>query len=115
MTPAALSLAALSLIHAAHAAYTEFFFTTEESEWKCPGAFFDCPPPQICAHDSLVDKYYCCGPGDDAVCWTNSIQCDGNTVGCGEDEEGAPLYCCLDEREICTQRTGELSSPRGIS
>ena len=97
---------ALSLAHAAHAAYTEFFFATEESDWKCPNGVFDCPPPQICAHDSLVDKYYCCGPGGDAVCWTNSMDCNPNALECGEGEYA---YCCLDGREMCTQRTGKRS------
>ena len=95
-------VAALSLAHAVSAAYTEFFFATEESEWKCPGLGYGCQPPGVCAHDSLTDKYYCCGAGGDAVCWTGSEECKGNALECGGGD-----FCCLDGREMCTQRRGK--------
>ncbi|KAF2019790.1 hypothetical protein BU24DRAFT_489676 [Aaosphaeria arxii CBS 175.79] len=107
-----LRLSALLFAGNAFAAYSELFFATEESDWKCPRLSFKCIAPSICAHEGLLDKYYCCAPEDDAVCWTGSESCKGSDggpsstqLGCGSDNG----YCCLSGREECTQRRNQIN------
>ncbi|KAL1953456.1 hypothetical protein VTO42DRAFT_2794 [Malbranchea cinnamomea] len=107
MQGAVLPWALLTFASSALAAYDQFFFSTEEGDWLCPGLIFDCPPPRVCAYDRVLDKSYCCGPGEDEVCWTGrSMLCQTGTTQCGDENNP---YCCLEERETCTQRYGQIN------
>ncbi|PSN59091.1 hypothetical protein BS50DRAFT_594786 [Corynespora cassiicola Philippines] len=110
----ALAASVLFFSRGIQAAYDEFFFASEASDWKCPTMGFDCVAPQVCAHESLLDKYYCCGTGSsNAVCWSGSSECGGSNdspatgrIGCSE---GDNAFCCLSEREECTQRFNQIN------
>ncbi|ORY12422.1 hypothetical protein BCR34DRAFT_300271 [Clohesyomyces aquaticus] len=103
----------LSLPFRVLADYDKFYFSSNATNWQCDGISFQCPAPQVCAHESLLDKYYCCGPGKDSVCWSGAQDCGGsngapssNQVGCGS---GVNAFCCLNTREECTQRFNQIN------
>jgi hypothetical protein len=106
MTRSAILSTALLLGTRAFAAYDKFHYTTEASNWLCPGMAWQCIAPSICAHDGLTDLYNCCdSDADDAVCWNNSTPCEGeedntpasNQIGCSS---GANAFCCLKGRWV---------------
>lgn len=81
-----------------NAAYSEYFFTSEASEWQCPDMGFGCIPPQVCAFDNVLNKHVCCDSGDKgAVCWNGASNCDANTVNCGDDGN---RFCCLANKYV---------------
>ncbi|USP75419.1 uncharacterized protein yc1106_02693 [Curvularia clavata] len=101
------------------AGFSDFFFAgnggNASEPRTCPGSPWDCPPPNICAHDDKLDKYYCCIPGSqDAVCWAPSDGCDGadsttpggNQQSCGS---GINTFCCLKSSEHCTERQNQTN------
>ncbi|KAF2438953.1 hypothetical protein P171DRAFT_476820 [Karstenula rhodostoma CBS 690.94] len=115
MTRSAILSIALFLGTRAFAAYDKFHYTTEASNWLCPGMSWQCIAPSICAHDGLTDLYNCCdSDADDAVCWNNSTPCEGedektpasNQIGCSS---GSNAFCCLKGREECTQRFNQIN------
>ncbi|KAF2470930.1 uncharacterized protein BDR25DRAFT_28302 [Lindgomyces ingoldianus] len=91
--------------------YDQFYFSSNVTNWRCSKLAFDCIAPQVCAHESLLDKFYCCGPGSDSVCWSGAQDCSGSNgvpsstqVGCGNN-----AFCCLNNREECTQRANQIN------
>ncbi|KAK7192131.1 hypothetical protein PSPO01_01703 [Paraphaeosphaeria sporulosa] len=115
MTRSAILSPALLLGAKAFAAYDKFHYTTEASNWRCPGMSWSCIAPSICAHDGLTDLYNCCDTdAEDAVCWNNATPCEGeeektpasNQIGCSS---GANAFCCLKGREECTQRFNQIN------
>ncbi|KAI9713956.1 MAG: hypothetical protein M1820_000686 [Bogoriella megaspora] len=88
---------------------SQFFFTSEASQWLCPNfPGWECVPPNACARNSTLARGYCCdAKGPDSVCWALSVSCaaDGSTITCGESEE----YCCFATIETCT-RTPDQSN-----
>ncbi|KAF2190433.1 hypothetical protein K469DRAFT_721292 [Zopfia rhizophila CBS 207.26] len=96
-----------------YADYDKFFFTSEASNWRCPGLRFNCPAPWVCAYDGLLDKHYCCGTGSEDICWNGNTNCGGadktpstNQIGCSS---GQNAFCCLKDREECTQRFNQIN------
>ena len=94
MARSALLSAALLFGAGARAAYSEFFFATEESNWKCPDMVIArCVAPQACAYDNDLKKHVCCDSGSEkAVCWGDWSECNERTINCGNEEN---RYCCL--------------------
>ncbi|KAF2714411.1 hypothetical protein K504DRAFT_496340 [Pleomassaria siparia CBS 279.74] len=92
------------------ATYNEFYFSTFATAYKCPGSPFACNPPQACVHETLLDKWYCCAPGQGSVCWSPDQGCNGtaseNEIACGS---GDHTYCCLKDREECTQTSNQFN------
>ena len=86
------------------AEFDDFFFSSNATEYVCPGIGFACNPPMICSHESLTDQYYCCAPGaTDAVCWKGSPSCDGGNdqTPSGSQQScssGENAFCCLKNR-----------------
>ncbi|KAF2114025.1 hypothetical protein BDV96DRAFT_107262 [Lophiotrema nucula] len=95
------------------AAYSDFYFASQASKWKCNALTFDCIPPQACVRDGVLNKTYCCGSdSQDAVCSGFSTDCGSNNqpltgqIGC---DTGEDAFCCLDGKEKCTQRVNQIN------
>ncbi|KAG7001358.1 hypothetical protein G7Y79_00032g067110 [Physcia stellaris] len=113
MTPTSIQLSLVLSLLRVCSAYDQAYFATRATDWECDGLPFGCSPPQICVHDGLLNKDYCCGAGSsEAVCWTGSTECASNNqpsssqIGCGAGTDG---FCCLQKREECTQTTGQVN------
>ncbi|KAH7115861.1 hypothetical protein B0J11DRAFT_112509 [Dendryphion nanum] len=93
------------------AQYDQFVFSTNATRWKCPkGLAFDCIAPNVCTHETVLDKWYCCGPEQGSVCWSGSTTCSGSEKNTpGTNQLGCGSYCCLNSREQCTQRTNQIN------
>ncbi|EPE07581.1 hypothetical protein F503_00303 [Ophiostoma piceae UAMH 11346] len=92
--------------------FNDYYFTSNRSDYTCPG-FGDsaCPPPKACARDPNTGRRYCCDyqhPPYKGVCWALAKKCasDGSTVDCGTGDD---TWCCIDGREKCTERTGQIN------
>ena len=90
--------------------FDEFFFADNGT---CPElSDIDCKPPdQVCAHDFILERYYCCGGEQSNVCWTEPVDCDGENGGPSSSQQKCTdvgyNWCCL-ASEACTQQTGVL-------
>ncbi|KAH7089240.1 hypothetical protein FB567DRAFT_591351 [Paraphoma chrysanthemicola] len=100
-------------VASAVAAYDRLYFAANSSNFFCTNGFgLSCRPPSICAHDDLINKYYCCNPGDpSAVCYTGmNVDCKGTNGGpSGAQQQCTSKYCCLLDREKCTQVTNQIN------
>lgn len=97
----------LSLALRSRAAYDDFFFVMNGNHTAtCPGLEFGCN-----AHDRVIDKYYCCSGEDYPICRAFADECSGNDGGPSslqvQCEDSGYTWCCLSDREQCTQRSGE--------
>ncbi|KAF1809451.1 hypothetical protein P152DRAFT_461397 [Eremomyces bilateralis CBS 781.70] len=88
--------------------FRDSLFTSKATDYVCPKWTspwrFWCNAPSICTTDSRTSKQYCCNPGD--ICWAPTSACsgDGSTFTC---TSGDSTWCCLKDKEICTQLTGQ--------
>ncbi|KAL2845940.1 hypothetical protein BJY01DRAFT_247451 [Aspergillus pseudoustus] len=92
--------------------YDDFYFTSNLTEYACPGfATSKCPPPRACARDSSTGRIYCCDHKDDggpgSVCWalgTGELNepCE-NGASDLQCRNGDYEWCCLYETEDCTR------------
>ncbi|KZM18424.1 hypothetical protein ST47_g10436 [Ascochyta rabiei] len=95
--------------------FDQFYFSSNATNYVCPGIGFGCKPPMICAHESVTDQFYCCAPGaTDAVCWKGSPACDGGskqTPSGGQQScsSGTNAFCCLKSREECTATKNQVN------
>ena len=97
----------------AHAYYDTFFFPA--TNLTCPGfpSWFGCNAPDaVCAHENVLNKYYCCSGITHPICRTPEDTCTGpkNTasseqINCIYDQ--SHHWCCLQGTETCTQRTSK--------
>lgn len=114
-SPLALLLLVFSLsASSVFADFSQFFFAGDEGNSSAvrhcpqPDTEWPCSPPDVCAYDDRTLKYYCCRVGStDAVCWTASPACDGDssdsTVPSGGQQSCASAdtkYCCAKERYV---------------
>ncbi|KAM3423561.1 hypothetical protein BST61_g988 [Cercospora zeina] len=100
-----------SLVALARADYTEWYFSGNNS---CPGLGIACDAPDsMCAYDSVVDKYYCCSGASYNICRAFAAACGGSTGGPSSSQQectsGSDSWCCLENSESCTQRTGQVN------
>ena len=92
--------------------FNDYYFTSNLSDYTCPGFRNSaCPPPKACARDPNTGRRYCCDyrhPPYKGVCWALRQDCasDGSTVDCGT---GDTTWCCVDGREKCTEKTGQIN------
>ncbi|GIZ37267.1 hypothetical protein CKM354_000072000 [Cercospora kikuchii] len=105
------ALLASLVITLAHADYTEWYFSGNNS---CPGLGIACnAPDSLCAYDSVVDKYYCCSGASYNVCRAFAADCGGSNGEPSSSQQectsDSVSWCCLDSRESCTQRTGQIN------
>jgi len=97
----------------AHAGYDTFsFFTNSNDTATCPDLGFGCNAPNnTCAHEAVIDKYYCCSGSDYPLCRAYASEGDSDNGACGsgqfECNENGATWCCLSGKEQCTQRTGK--------
>ncbi|KAF2032483.1 hypothetical protein EK21DRAFT_109862 [Setomelanomma holmii] len=105
-------------IHVAYvaAAYDRLYYASNSTKFFCTSGFgLSCTPPSVCAHDDLINKYYCCNPGDPkAVCYTGmDVDCKGaNNAASGAQDKctpGSTGFCCLKNTEQCTQTTNQIN------
>lgn len=84
--------------------FDQFYFSSNATDFVCPGLGFGCIPPMICARESVTNLYYCCEPGaTDAVCWKGASDCDGGSkkTPSGSQQScssGSNAFCCLKTR-----------------
>lgn len=108
-----------ALIAVATADYTTFFFSGNDT---CPGLQIGCQAPDsLCAYDSVVDKHYCCSGASYDICRAYAASCGGSDNGPSSSQQqctsDGSTWCCLKDREQCTQRTGKcfaVSIPRKL-
>ncbi|KAF2004125.1 hypothetical protein P154DRAFT_531811 [Amniculicola lignicola CBS 123094] len=96
------------------AVWDTFYFATEASEYKCKDLPYNCVAPNACARDSVLDKHYCCGVGEGAVCFQGSSTCRNNTNNELESvlqpcSGGINAFCCLSDTERCTQTYNQIN------
>ncbi|OAL45411.1 hypothetical protein IQ07DRAFT_225064 [Pyrenochaeta sp. DS3sAY3a] len=111
-----LAFGALARMALVAADFDSTFYATNSTKYYCNSKMgLSCPPPLVCSRDSLTKKTYCCRPGPvDSICWTAmDTKCDG---GNGEPSgsqipcsSGNNAFCCLKNREECTQQTGQIN------
>ncbi|KAF2656460.1 hypothetical protein K491DRAFT_678072 [Lophiostoma macrostomum CBS 122681] len=89
-------------LHLVLAAYDAFFFSSDSTQWQCPELPYSCPPPAACAHDGVTDKSYCCVPGKDSICWTETTP----TTSPAQAKSGATAA----PQHSAASPTGELNS-----
>lgn len=118
LTPSALLLPFLtSSARATTDGWDSFIFVTNPNNTAtCPGYVYNCNgPDNVCAHDPVLDKWYCCSGVDYPVCRAYRTTCEGSNGGAGSGQilcaDGDYDWCCLGGTEVCTQRTGESSGP----
>ncbi len=91
------------------------FSTQNVTNFHCPKLTFDCPPPNACGYDKTLDKYYCCRPGDGAICSSFYTTCSNSNNQPGSNQiscsGGNNAFCCLADREQCTSRFSMPSLP----
>ncbi|EDU47860.1 hypothetical protein PtrSN002B_011998 [Pyrenophora tritici-repentis] len=102
-----------------HAAFSDFYFAgnngSSSERRTCPGSSFACEPPNVCAYDDRLTKWYCCDAGAaDAVCWGPNVACDGGDrrTPSGSQQvcsSGSNAFCCLKSSEICTERANQVN------
>ena len=88
--------------------YDNFYFSSSAS---CPSMPYNCSVPNgVCAHESLLKKFYCCGWTESDICFTQGQTCGGedstpsvNQQQCGTTDQ---FWCCL-KSEQCTPQTGQ--------
>lgn len=102
-----------NLVAFASAGYTEWYFSGNNS---CPGLGIACSAPSsMCAYDSVADKAYCCSGESYDICRAFAGTCGGSDGGPSSSQQectsGSSSWCCLQDSERCTQRTGKLRSP----
>ena len=100
------------------ASYDEFYFSAppigdNTTFVTCPNVGITCAAPNnTCAHDRVLDKYYCCSGSDYPVCRAFARECQGADGGPSASqftcENEGRSWCCLEGVESCTQRTGKL-------
>ena len=107
--------AALYLVPFARADYTNFFFNSSNG---CPGVGISCAPPlNMCAYDSVSDKYYCCSGENYDICRAFAPACRGTNGAPSSSQQlcttGDASWCCLGQaQERCTSRTGKRGTSR---
>lgn len=97
-----------ALLGVAAADYTNFFFSSNNS---CPDLGIRCEAPEsLCAYDGVVDKYYCCSGARYNICRAFAATCEGRNDGPSSSQQecntSGTTWCCLQDSESCTQRTG---------
>ncbi|KAF2213190.1 hypothetical protein CERZMDRAFT_96857 [Cercospora zeae-maydis SCOH1-5] len=100
-----------SLVALTRADYTEWYFSGNNS---CPGLGIACnAPDSLCAYDSVVDKYYCCSGASYNICRAFAAECGGSNGSPSSSQQectsGSVSWCCLENIESCTQRTGQVN------
>ncbi|KAI5368065.1 hypothetical protein Slin15195_G031990 [Septoria linicola] len=100
-----------NLVAFARAGYTEWYFSGNNS---CPGLGIACiTPSSMCAYDSVADKAYCCSGESYDICRAFAATCGGSDGGPSSSQQqctsGSSSWCCLQDSERCTQRTGQVN------
>ncbi|KAL6711230.1 hypothetical protein ACN47E_005761 [Coniothyrium glycines] len=114
MVAAILRLAPLVLFASISHVYAVFdilAFPSDATDYVCPGMNSTCIPPNICAHQFALDRYYCCHPlqgecvVDPSVCGAREERPSSNQQSCQNSD--ATTFCCEKDGERCTEVEGE--------